>query len=335
MTGIDLVEIDDDDDDDNPLLTGGIETDEGEEHRTHTAQGTVHADGNVRQRQQQQQPISEPKQREERDSERRRPRASLRTKLCTVYPRRLLHFVDQHRLLPESWLVIEGDKGEQWPRFVCNVRDNYRRWGKSAAAAVSFVASVVWLVTWLIGTPSAVMHDGSTVVNMWAPAYSHVYVLSDGAFADWITEHRSAAALPSVMDMHKGYFTAEIYGASERRNVTFEWIEQALQHACKSDASGEKCHCVPAIQLGVLANVVWLGGEDASVAINPVITDRSVERSSIEYDDGTTAYQPIAVIAEFTTRTQQRTRKKFKLYDAFCLTRSLDLLVTPPVRAHG
>lgn len=241
---------------------------------------------------------------------------------------RVLRFIEGRGLLPRSWTRIDGEAGERYPRFVCVLRDNYRVWGKSAMAAVSCVGTIVWLISWLLGAPSIVMHDGTNVVNLWSPSYASQYSLADGSFADWISHHRGHSARPGPASIRSGYFGAEVYGAGARRNVTLDWLHEALAHECGEKGTDARCHCMAAVEIGVLANVVLLGGSDDNhLAIDPSITDSSSEAPiSIEYDDGTKAMEPLAVIAEYTTRGGRRERRNYKLYHAFCMSRSIRLV---------
>jgi hypothetical protein len=236
---------------------------------------------------------------------------------------RFVLFITRRRLLPQSWLHISAESGERYPAFICKIRDNGIRWCSSIGAAISCVASVLWIMQWLLGAPSTVMHDGTNVVNLWAPTTIYDHDLTSEKVASWLTAHREELTVLRQRDLRSEYFEAHIYQPDERRNVTFEWLNNALDTVCKREDEDEGCACLPALELGILTNVVLV---DDTVMLNPRITAQSDERVMVTYDDGTRATQPVAIVVEYMHRDGKMHRRKEKLDAAFCLTRSLGLL---------
>jgi hypothetical protein len=247
-------------------------------------------------------------------------RQYLREKRRRALLDRVVMFITRRRLLPKSWLHITPESGERYPAFICSIRDNGKRWAGSTMAAVSFVASVLWIVQWLLGAPSVVMHDGTNVVNLWAPRTIYKHDLTSEKVSAWLVAHRKEVTVLRQRDVRSEYFEAHIYQPDERRNVTFEWLDNALVTTCTRE---DGCACMPALELGILANVVLVGD---TVMFNPRITKQSDKRIAVTYDDGTRATQPAAIVVEYMHRDGKMHRRMDELDAAFCLTRSLDLL---------
>ncbi len=238
---------------------------------------------------------------------------------------RVLQFITRHHLLPQKWLYVNGEGGERYPAFVCTIRDNYWRWGTSLFSALSFVGTFIWLVSWCLGAPSTVMHDGTNVINLWKPSSTYEYDLSSETISAWLIEHKTDTTVIRPRDMRAEYFSAHVYPAGERRNITFPWLYDALDQACKHEAKDETdiCTCMPAIEIGILTNIVLVGG---TVMINPHVTAQSGDTAPVTYDDGTKASQPLAVMVEYMHRSGKTDRRQEQLHSGMCLMRSLDLV---------
>ena len=238
---------------------------------------------------------------------------------------RVLQFITRHHLLPQKWLHVNAEAGERYPAFVCTIRDNYWRWGTSFVSAMSFVATFIWLVSWCLGAPSTVMHDGTNVINLWKPSSTYEYDLSSEQISAWLTEHKAETTVIRPRDMRAEYFSAHVYPAGERRNITFPWLYDALDQACKHGAKDKNdvCTCMPAVEIGILTNIVLVGG---TVMINPHVTSQSDELWPAGYDDGTKASQPLAVMVEYMHQSGKKDRREERLHNGMCLMRSLDLV---------
>lgn len=235
---------------------------------------------------------------------------------------RVVLFIERHHLLPKSLTRINSESGERYPIYITTLRDNGKKWFWTFASVVSFVASVLWLIQWLLGAPSAVMHDGTNVVNLWKPGTLYAQDLTSSSVAGWITSHRKDLTVPTRATLRAGYYEAHIYQADEMRNITIEWLGERLQDVCKSEA--EECACVPAVEIGVMTNVVYT--PDGTFMMNPKITAKSDETFSVEHDDGTKMSSPIAIVVEYMHHDGKIHRKKVKLHEASCLQRSLELV---------
>ena len=279
------------------------------------------------------------RKRRERDAEAARQqeedqRTYLRGQRRRAYLDRVLLFITRYHLLPQKWLFVNAEGGERYPEFVCTIRDNWWHWGKSIGSALSFVISVIWLVVWLMGAPTAVMHDGTNVINLWNPSAPNNYDLSSEKVSAWITEHRTNMTEVRPRDMRAEYFSAHVYPAGERRNITLPWLYDALYHACKHDAKDENdlCACMPAIEIGIMANVILVdstGKDKGTVLINPSATAVSDKTVGVTYDDGTKASAPYAVMVEYMHRSGKVERSREKLHHAFCIMRALKLVGKP------
>lgn len=281
---------------------------------------SVHDDGHlvgVRQRQRAQ---ATAKLRDDQGAD---ARAALRRQRFTAIFDRIIYGIEDRHLLPESWLSRTSESGERYPRFVCVVRDNYWRCGTSFAAAISFVASLLWLVQWALGAPSTVMHDGTNVVNMYSPSTIYTVDLTSDRVSTWLGAHRPEMYSFKGADLRAGYFSADIYHASERRNITFDWLGPALHDACQH-GSEDMCVCMPAVEIGVLANAIFV--EDGTIMLNPHITKQSEQRFSVTYNDGTKASQPVAAVVEYMHRDGVIDRRKETLQRVACIIRALDLV---------
>lgn len=252
-------------------------------------------------------------------------RASLRRQRYTAILDRVVQFIGERGLLPASWLEHTTESGERFPVFVCVIRDNFKRWGRALITTVSFVASLLWLIQWVLGAPSTVMHDGTSVVNLYAPSTVYTVDLTSASVATWLEDHRKAIHPIRGADGAAGYFRAQIYHVSEERNVTLDWLWQALHDTCKHDASdpSEKCVCMPAVEIGVLANAIFV---DKTLMLMPRITKESDERFTVTYDDGTRASQPIAAVVEYMHRDGVIERRKEQMARVACIARAIELV---------
>lgn len=252
-------------------------------------------------------------------------RATLRRQRYTAFLDRAVSFVEDHGLLPARWLERTTESGERFPHSVYVVRDNCRRWMCTLVSTLSFVSSMLVLMQYGLGAPSAVMHDGTHVVNMYTPSTIYTVDLSATNVASWIATQRAAMHTVCGHDLTTGYFTADIYHVSERRNITFDWLEGALQYACRYDAvnPAERCACVPAVEIGALTNAIFI---DGTFMINPRITGKNDERFPVTYDDGTKASQPTLIKVEYMHRDGVIERRQETYHRAACIARSLELV---------
>lgn len=239
---------------------------------------------------------------------------------------RFVQFVEDWKLMPESWLERSTESGERHPRFVGVIRNGFSRWWRSAGAALSAIASFLWIMQWLLGAPSVVMHDGTNVVNLWAPSTVHVLDLTLDSASAWITANRAEATAFKMSHLNDAYFDAHIYYAKDNHNVTMEWFAKALHDACPHDSANEedRCVCMPSVEIGVMANAIYM---DDTLMLNPYVTKQDGVRIPYSYDGGgTKALQSAAIVVEFMNRGGQIERRKAKLHRASCIARSLDLV---------
>lgn len=226
-------------------------------------------------------------------------------------------------LMPARWYASTLEEGMKYPWIVYVVNNNYRRWGKSAMSAITFVATILWLTSYFMGTPSRVTADGVEIVNVWEPSKVHDHDMTSVPFVLWLTENRHHVSKLSKKHLRKEYFEASVFDAGEVRNVTFSWIEEALDTLCKD------CACAPAIELGILANVIMIPTKTQTrgmFMLNPVITTQSDKLAPVKFEDGTTTKMPLAVKVEFLNTQGMTERRVFEAQQSFCIVRSLGLV---------
>ena len=238
---------------------------------------------------------------------------------------RVVQFIESRHLMPASWLERSTESGERYPHFVCVIKNGFSRWWRSAGAAISTIASILWILQWALGAPSVVMHDGTQVVNLWQPSTIYTVDLTSTKVSTWLSEHRSNMRAFKTSDFRSAYFDAEVYHANERRNITFEWLYHATHEGCRHDEGADvRCDCIPAVEIGLMANVIITG--DGIPMFNPHITRRSDIMIPVLYDGVAQASQPSAIKVEYMNSDGQIERVEERLERAACITRSIDLV---------
>jgi hypothetical protein len=268
------------------------------------------------------------------EERKREAQAKLRRQRYTAIIDRVIQWIEYRRLLPQSWLARSIESGDRWPVFVCVIRNNYKTWLNTLIATVSFVASLLWLLQWVLGAPSVVLHDGTTVQNLYAPSTVYTVDLTSTSVSNWLERHRKGGHVVRAADLKTGYFSANVYHVSEDRNITLDWIFKALHQACNHDALdfNDRCTCMPAIEIGVLANVIFI---DGVTMLNPRITLADTEQYQFEYGDGINAPQPISATIEYMDRSGLLERFRKESIQVACIVRSLALADPPQKNAPG
>lgn len=237
---------------------------------------------------------------------------------------RVLNFIEDKHLLPKSCFDRSQETGQRFPKFVHTIQNEGPRWLTIAASLLSCVVSILFLGQWMLGAPTATMHDGTTVINLWKPPAVASLDLTSHGVATWITDHRDHVTFFSSRDMNAEYFSADIYQAGEKHNVTISHLDGLLKAACDPHPHiNEPCICIPAVEIGIMANAIYM---DKMVMYNPRVTAKSPEKFAFTFEDDTVAAYPIAIAIEFLHRDGQLGRTKVKLEQSACIMRSLDLV---------
>lgn len=226
---------------------------------------------------------------------------------------RFIYFIEDKRLLPASWLEHTVESGQRYPVFVNVIQNNWKTWLKTLVSAVSFVASLLWLLQYVLGAPSAVLSSGEMVVNLYQPAQAKPIDLTSRSVAEWI----SSAQLPPHSDLSRGYAAAPVYQVAETRNVTVQWLRSVLPQVCGETS----CDCLSAIEVGVGINAVWIS-QPKTVMLNPLITQESDVRIGVSFSDGTEDTVPAAIVVEYE-EGKLKERKKFSGAKSACVARAL------------
>ena len=227
--------------------------------------------------------------------------------------------------LSAHWKEIPPD--ERHPRFVVFIGNNWKRW----VARAMFYGGILWwlhfFVTWFFVPNVAVLHDGRVVNNLWNPVRVQEYDLSSLEVAAWIDEHRSN--IPVIAPAAE-FVTADVYEDGQRHNVTIKWLEEALERACADELdktirpkSPQVCVCYPAVEIGILADVIFI---DDELMFNARVDNSDGGTTRVKYSDGTEREMPIAILVSYTRRNGQQARKFFDDQKAYCVKRSIDLV---------
>lgn len=226
---------------------------------------------------------------------------------------RLVGMVGRTGLISREWMEIP--EGEVHPRFVIHMQQNVGRWSKRAIFVASAVGWIVWIAMFFLAGGTTVMHDGVVVTNLWNPATTKTYDLTNVDVASWIQAERSD--VPRIKPNAK-FFPVHVYDSGRQHNVTASWLEMALAAACME----EECACVPAVEIGILADVILI--RDV-LLFNARITNASPEKTRVLFTDGIKVDLPVAILVEFTRRDGSMQRLSFGKEDAFCIKRAIDL----------
>ena len=229
---------------------------------------------------------------------------------------RALRSLEWWGLIPDKWSQI--DCGEKHPRYVVYIERKWRDWW-FALSVLSWIASMVWWFEprWPAAA-TAVLSDGSIIHNMYAPDTVNVHGMDNVPFAQWLIDHRPYV---EPVDIGRDYISADIFDVGARKNVTVEWLSDALHTACGGDA--DACTCMPAVELGVLTNAVLIDGD---VVFNPTIIKESTTRTRVSYGDGIEASMPISVFAKVTTSAGKFKDVTYDMERAFCVVRSVQMI---------
>lgn len=232
----------------------------------------------------------------------------------------LLHVCERLPFVPRSWLVVVAEDGTSAPEIVRRVRAYYRNYCTAGLGAVCIVLSLLWLLQFLLGAPSAVLHDGTHLHNVYSPSSpSHMNLASEG-FVAWLGQHRPNITEFNDITIKKRFFSAPVYAAGESRNMTLDWLRESLSYVCQDHA----CDCMPAVELGIMASAVIVQGD---VWLNPYITDTSTERIDVEdVSDGTRMYAPVVVIVRYMCMAGNYHKKTLDRGAAFCMARAQALM---------
>ncbi len=232
----------------------------------------------------------------------------------------LLHVCERLPFVPRSWLVVVTEDGTTTPEIVRRVRAYYRNYCTAGLAAVFLVMALLWGLQALLGAPSAVLHDGTHLHNVYSPSSpAHANLASEG-FVAWLGKHRPNITEFNDNTIKKRFFSAPVYAAGESRNMTLDWLSDSLSYVCQ----GHTCDCMPAIELGIMASAVIVQGD---VWLNPYITDASPERVDVEdVSDGTRMYAPVVVIVRYMGMDGNYNKKTLDRGAAFCMARAQALM---------
>lgn len=238
----------------------------------------------------------------------------------------LLHICEKLPFIPRSWLQITTEEGTDVPEAVRWIRFYYRKYCTVSVMAIVAAFTVLWLLQWLVGAPSAVMPDGTHLDNVYNPSSPSHVSLGDPNFAKWLTQHRARAPEMNRESVRKRFVAAPVYHAGEMRNISLDWLRDVLENSCPKG----KCDCMHAVEIGVLANAVALNNK---MWLDPVITDASNERVEVKIvEDGARISAPVLVIVEYTCLDDgYRDKMTLDREQAFCMTRAQGLFTGKPV----
>jgi len=256
-------------------------------------------------------------------------RASLHAQRYDSVAWRVLGWVGRTGLVSKHWNAIP--ENEVHPRYVVYIHANWWRWLKKLSAILGILWWFYYIVAWAIGTDSVVLHNGYIVGNLWNTARVQTYNLADRSVAQWIGDNRASLKLVAP---GAEFIEAHVYESGTMRNITTTWLADALASGCSGDAPlagpkkrnappAEKCECMPAVEIGVFADAVFVDGE---VLYNARVSSKTAEITRVRFADGVEADMPIAVLVEFMRRDGRLQRKSYGTHTGFCVFRAIQIL---------
>lgn len=229
-------------------------------------------------------------------------------------------------LLSRHWTEVHDE--EKHPRFIVFIGANWKRWVKRLMFVAGILWWVHWFFLWVLTPDTVVLHDGSIVGNLWRPVRVKTYDLTNAEVATWVSDHR---LLVRTVRPNAEYVTAHVFEDAASHNVTMEWLDDALERACLGKLDNvirtrqpDPCVCIPAVEIGILADVVYVDGE---MLFNVRISDTSSVTTRVKFDDKTESDMPITILVDFTQRDGKLARRVLEMQAAFCVMRSASLLL--------
>lgn len=243
--------------------------------------------------------------------------------------RRALRQAEHWGWIPERLRTI-GGSGE--PLYIDYIRDTWRAFRKRAVW-LSTVTWILWILfSWFMDSDSAVISDGSIVENLYQPTVVNVFDMTDKKFARWLVSSRTSM---DPFDPTKGYNSVHVYDKGGERNVTTSWLTSALYTACKGDArvnpqtntydSEDECVCLPAVEIGIMTNVILIDGR---IIYNARIVREMAQKVTVHHPDDSNEPLPGSISVVFENSNGNMERRFFDNAMGVCLYQSVRF-VTP------
>ena len=252
-----------------------------------------------------------------------RQRAAFERRYNTYFWR-FLRGLEWWGLIPDKWCAVEGEK---YPKYVVFIEQRWKGW----VARWSMLSMVLWLlwlfVSWMLERDTAVFSDGSIVENLYKPRVVKVRDMTDMSFARWLNENRAHG---SAFKPANNYNPVPTYDTGDFRNVTTSWLTESLYTACRGNAKPDsndydpdECVCMPAVEIGIFANVVLL---DDKILYNPQIIRESDKRALTRHEDGSEEMLPVSIDVLYELPTGKMKREFVDGVKSGCLFQAVRLV---------